>query len=517
MERAYADRIDGQGIPGYARSLISALSGLAAGFCFWPYSTGFVAFFVLVPFLAYSGLRNGRGRYLLNSFIFGFCYFMGSLYWIAMLDREQITVPWLRLPAALLLSTYLALFMLLAGYMIRRLARLGIPYAAGVAIVWGGVEYLRSLGPLGFPWSSLGYSMTPYLGIVQLASIIGTYGLSAWLALINGLLASFLLSGRRSMIAAALVAFLVPAAIGHFMLAGARSQRDGVRLSLVQPNIDGSVKWDQAFRDSTMKLLAQMTVDAQASNMVVWPETAVPFYVRHDVREFAGLKVLAMRRQSHLLVGLPDYVRNGDVVRFYNSAMLFTPGGEEAGRYRKIHLVPFGEMFPFEDRFDFLKKVNFGEGDFSPGTDYTVFEIDGLKFGVAICFESIYPGLVREFVSRGANAIVNITNDEWFGPSLGPHQHAQMAVMRAVEFRIGIARCANTGISMFVDPYGRIISRTDLFTRGILTGDVSPGAGGTSYLRVGRVVETGMLLLVLGLVVLSFALPGRRDAARGRS
>jgi apolipoprotein N-acyltransferase len=499
-------------IPGPARTLISALSGLAVGFCFWPFKTGFVAFFVLVPFLAYSGLRDGRGRYLLNGFVFGFCYFMGSLYWIAMLDKEQITVPWLRLPAALLLSLYLALFMLLAGFLIRRLRRLGIPYAIAIAVVWGGVEYLRSLGPLGFPWSSLGYSQTPYLGIVQLAAVAGTYGLSAWLALINGLLASFLLSKRRSSLLAALLVFALPAAAGHFILTGASPVPGRVRLTLIQPNIEGSVKWDKAFRDSTIKLLTEMTVAAPAAEMVVWPETAVPFFVRHNPGELIGLKVLAINRRSHLLIGFPDYAKGEDGDRFYNSAMLLTPEGEEAGEYRKIHLVPFGEMFPFEDRFEILKKINFGEGDFSPGTDYTVFEVSSLKFGVAICFESIYPGLVREFVDRGANAIVNITNDAWFGPSLGPCQHAQMAVMRAVEFRIGVARCANTGITMFIDPYGRIISRTELFTREILTGDVRTGAGRTFYFRAGRVIEAGMLLASLGLACLSFVVPLRRSS-----
>jgi apolipoprotein N-acyltransferase len=502
-------------IPGPARTLISALSGIAVGFCFWPFKTGFVAFFVLVPFLAYSGLRRGRGRYLLNCFVFGFCYFMGSLYWIAMLDKEQITVPWLRLPAALLLSLYLALFILLAGFLIRRLSRLGIPYAIAVALVWGGVEYLRSLGPLGFPWSSLGYSQTPYLGIVQLAALVGTYGLSAWLALVNGLIASFLLSGRRSSLIAALLVFTVPAAAGHFILAGAEPEHGRVRLALIQPNIEGSVKWDKAFRDSIIELLTEMTVDAPAAEMVVWPETAVPLFLRHSPRELTGLKVLAMRRRSHLLVGFPDYVRGEDRDRFHNSAILFSPEGEEVGEYRKIHLVPFGEMFPFEDRFEILKKINFGEGDFSPGTDYTVFEVNGLAFGVAICFESIYPGLVREFVDRGANAIVNITNDEWFGPSLGPYQHAQMAVMRAVEFRIGLARCANTGITMFIDPYGRITSRTELFTREILTGDIRTGTGRTSYFRAGRFIEAGMLLGSLGLACLSFALPGSRSGGPG--
>jgi apolipoprotein N-acyltransferase len=154
-------------------------------------------------------------------------------------------------------------------------------------------------------------------------------------------------------------------------------------------------------------------------------------------------------------------------------------------------------MIPFEDRFDFLKRVNFGEGDFSPGREFTVMRVDGAPFGVAVCFESIFPELTREFARRGARFIVNITNDEWFGPSLGPHQHAQMAVMRTVECRVGMARCANTGISMIIDPYGRPIERTGLFERASLTGEIPLGTGRTPYVAMGDIFASVMLLVSL--------------------
>jgi apolipoprotein N-acyltransferase len=372
-----------------------------------------------------------------------------------------------------------------------------------VPVVWGGIEYLRSLGPLGFPWASMGYSQTPYLGIIQIAAAVGTYGLSAWIVLVNGLLASFIVSRRLSRLVAAVLVFVIPALAGQLALTDAEPH-DGVRLSLIQPSISGSVKWDEAYRDSTMRLLTRMTLESPGSRMVVWPETAVPFYIEHVPSALGDVAVLAEHTGSSILFGFPDYEHTEAGERYYNSAMLITSEGEVAGKYSKIHLVPFGEMFPFEDRIELLRRINLGEGDFSPGEEHTIFEIDGRRFGVAICFESIYPGLVREFVRDGADFIVNVTNDEWFGPSLGPYQHAQMAIMRAVEYRIGVARCANTGISMFVDPFGRVTSKTDLFTRRILTGDVTFSAGRTSYLRVGRVIETGLLLVSLVLGGLSF-------------
>jgi apolipoprotein N-acyltransferase len=181
-----------------------------------------------------------------------------------------------------------------------------------------------------------------------------------------------------------------------------------------------------------------------------------------------------------------------------------SPAGGPEAVYRKIHLVPFGEMIPFEDRFDVLKRIDLGEGDFSPGTDATLFDINGSPFAVAICFESIYPELMGDFVDAGARFIVNITNDEWFGPSIGPSQHAQMAVMRAAEYRVGLARCANTGISMVVDPYGRIFGQTDLFVRDVLEGEVEVGRGGTIYGRIGGCLETVALTVCLLLALFSY-------------
>jgi apolipoprotein N-acyltransferase len=461
-------------LPRGAATIICAVSGVSVSFCFWPYRTGFLAFVVLVPFILASGIIDGRGRQNLNSFVFGLAYFLGSLYWIAMLGKEQIAVPWLRLPAAIVLSLYLAVFMVLTGWLARRLVRLRIPFEIALAAAWAAMEYLRSAGPLGFPWASLGYSQTPYLGVVQMAAVVGTYGISALIVLVNGMLARTIVSRRWPYLALVAVVLLVPVAAGRLVLQRA-GPGSSVEVSLIQPDIAGEVKWDKAYGDTTMAILRRMTLEAPDSVLIVWPETAVPFHLLHSPQEMYDIASLAGRKGSSILVGCPDYTYDDGVTRYYNTAILVSPKGAVEDTYRKIHLVPFGEMIPFEDRFDILKRIDLGEGDFSAGTDHTVFNVDGYAFAVAICFESIYPDLVGDFVRAGARFIVNITNDEWFGPSIGPSQHAQMAVMRAVEYRVGLARCANTGISMLVDPYGRIWRQTDLFTREILSGPVEVG------------------------------------------
>ncbi|HVP56768.1 MAG TPA: hypothetical protein VMU02_01625, partial [bacterium] len=217
------------------RSILPAvaciLSGLAVSFVFWPYRTGFLAYIVLIPFVIFSGLREGRKGCLLHSYLFGFAYFMGTLYWIAMLDKEQMTMPWLRLPAATVLCLYLALFMLLMGFVTRRLVLARVPYELALALAWGGVEYLRSLGPLGFPWGSLGYSQTPYPVVTQQAALIGTYGISVWLVLLNALLARLVRPKRLVVLALAAGLFAVPVAGGKLVLGAARSG-DTVHLAL---------------------------------------------------------------------------------------------------------------------------------------------------------------------------------------------------------------------------------------------------------------------------------------------
>jgi apolipoprotein N-acyltransferase len=498
-----------------ASPLLCVLSGLSVGFTFWPYRTGFLAYFVLVPFILFSGLRDGRGRWLLNTYLFGFAYFMGSLYWIAMLDKTQMTAPWLRVPAAAVLCLYLALFTLLTGFLARRLSIARVPFEIALAIAWGGVEYLRSLGPLGFTWASLGYSQTSYPAVAQQAAVVGTYGVSAWLVLLNCLIARMIICRRARAGLAALAVFALPVASGSAVLARARCP-DALSVALVQPNIGGAVKWDEVYRDSTLAVLEGMTAEVKGASMVVWPETAVPLYVKHTGSYMESMVDLARTGGFYILTGFPDYEQTPDGIKYYNSAMLVSPGGEVMGEYRKIHLVPFGEMIPFEDRIAVLRNINFGEGDFSAGTDYKVFEVGSKRFGVAICFESIYPDLVRKFVRKGSDFIVNITNDEWFGPSAGPSQHAQMAVMRCIEFRVAMARCANTGISMLVDPYGRVTERTGLFRRETLCGSLRMTEPGTPYLRWGYITDVMLILLPFVGAAASYLIRRRTRAAAGQ-
>jgi apolipoprotein N-acyltransferase len=209
-------------------------------------------------------------------------------------------------------------------------------------------------------------------------------------------------------------------------------------------------------------------------------------------------------------VGYPDarFTTTGGVIT-HNSAGLVLPAGSIAAQYDKIHLVPFGERIPFQGIFPFLGKINLGQAEWTPGTRPLVFRVGRESFGVLICFESIFPELSRTYGVAGARFLVNITNDEWFGPTAAPRQHADMAVFRCVEGGVGMARCANTGISMIIDPMGRVTQQSALFQEALIVGEVATGSNATMFQTWGDWVSGLSLGLMSVLVLLGWYRPLR--------
>jgi apolipoprotein N-acyltransferase len=287
---------------------------------------------------------------------------------------------------------------------------------------------------------------------------------------------------------------------------------------LVQPSIASDVKWNPAMQDSVVGTLARMTRVAASltprPSLIVWPETALPYYVRLERAKLRVFLDLIREAGVPVLAGYPDarLSTNGSVLT-HNAAGLVLPNGTFAGQYEKIHLVPFGERVPFQGLLPFLGKIDLGQAEWTPGTRPVVFTVGGASFGVLICFESIFPDLARRYALEGAQYLVNITNDEWFGKSAGPVQHAEMAIFRSVELGLSTARCANTGVSMLIDPYGRVVERTPLFQEALLTGDVWVGTGPTLFLQWGDWLTSLCLGLTLILVAISWFRPFQRLGA----
>jgi apolipoprotein N-acyltransferase len=315
------------------------------------------------------------------------------------------------------------------------------------------------------------------------------YGVSALLVLVNTALAWVALQRRWR--AAAGAGLLAAVAVGGALLVGRAHLAPGVAptvpIAVVQGNIPQAVKWDAGFKAETLRIYGELTrAAAPGSRLVVWPEAAVPAYVRFEPGALRWLTDLANGVGVPLLVGAPDAESDGRTVRYLNSAFLVDAAGVRA-RYDKMHLVPFGEYVPLKRLLFFVEAIAAEIGDFTPGRQVTVLPLEGAPFGTVICYEVIFPDLFRRFVAEGASFMTNITNDAWFGDSGGPLQHLAMVPLRAVENRVAIVRAANTGVSAFVLPSGAIQGTLPLGARGTLRGEVPLRRGHTFYARFGDV------------------------------
>lgn len=454
-------------------------------------------------------------------------------HWITRIPTHAMTQPWLIWPALLFLGLYLGLYVALFGWIVRvARRRLGISVFLVAPVAWSASEWLKSSGELGCPWGNLGTVLAGHPAWVQWASVVGTQGLSLWIVTVNALVAAALVKflARRPIegglrLALGLAILVLPPLWGADRLRDAdRARASSPRLSepigrvaLIQPNIPSDEKWNPAHQDSVVGVLYRLTNEAAAADtteldLVVWPETALPFYVRLEPIKLRRLLDTVKSIQTPILAGYPDarMSSSGDVTT-HNAAGLVLKAGSISVQYEKIHLVPFGERIPFQGLFPFLGRFDLGQAEWTPGTERVVFSGAGPPFGVMICFESIFADHARRYRLGGAQYLVNITNDEWFGKSAGPVQHAELAILRSVELGMTMARAANTGISMLVDPYGRVTTKTGLFEQGVIVGDVPAPLPPTRYAQWGDWTTMLSLALVVILLVAAWFRPvGRR-------
>ncbi|MCR4439221.1 MAG: apolipoprotein N-acyltransferase [bacterium] len=489
--------------------ILCLLTGLGLTLAFPPFQWGFLAYVALIPFFFLLRGKNVAETFRW-SYLCGLILSIGTLYWI-----NWVTLPG-GIAAILVLPLYLCIYALLHNLVHRHLGEVAF---VTIPFLWTGVEFLRSLGEIGFPWTVLAYTQTHYLKLIQFASITSVYGVSFWVVLINVMLYRLILSRHNVKAVAAYAAivvllFVVPWWYGNRVLSKERAPERSLRVVLVQGNIDPTLKWDRELKELNFATYERLTAQAMADSpdVIIWPETATPCYLRHEPEDLQRVRRLVDSLQVPLLTGTPDYVYDPAAgFSTYNSAFLFLPQREEMQHYAKMQLVPFGERVPYEDAFPFslvkklLDALELGEGNWSRGREPLVFVMPvagraslentrQVRFSVPICYESVFPDLVRRFVVGGAELLVVITNDAWFGrPSLprwlcgGMYQHARIAVFRAIENRIAIARCANTGISAFIDPYGRMSSATDIFTEAVVAGSVPLRQQETFYSRHGNI------------------------------
>ena len=479
---------------------------------FPPLNNGYFAWIAFVPYLFFLERNLGNNNFKLN-FATGFLSNLFVVYWIGLNSGVMMPIAVLTLIGSLIV---LALWFSLFGWVIQRIwKRWGEKTIWAVPFIWVGIEFIRGHGSLAFPWTIVANTQTYYISLIQISAITGALGISLFVMFVNILSYKAIKSigePKRAIgfAIAAVLMLALPWTYGITVLNGADEHLASIgnrfSVSIVQPNLDPKEKWDKSKSDYVYKLYGDLHFKAgeNAPDLIIWPETATPAYLRSN-RDGRFDQVLSFvdSMKVPLLTGTLDYKFVYDKkFKKYNSSFLLSPGSREIEKYHKMRLVPFAEKVPFEDRFPILANIDLGQASFSSGEEYKVFDIGGRKFSVQICFESTFPSLSRKFVQNGAEMLVIITNDAWFGNSSQPYQHAQIAVMRAVENRRAIARSANTGVSELVDPYGRIIKSLPFNERGIISGVVPLMTEKTFYVRFGDYLgwmTAAFTLLLFGL------------------
>ncbi|WDP84077.1 MAG: apolipoprotein N-acyltransferase [Desulfobacter sp.] len=498
------------------------VSGMLLTLAFPDHALYPVAFFALVP-LWTSMASMGPRQAFSAGMVTGVSHFLTLIYWIVpCLTRFGNLNIGLSLACLVLLSLYLALYTGGFAYILNKLAPRPwlAPFWGGT--VWVGLEFIRSHALTGFPWGVLGYTQSPNIGLVQMADLTGVLGISFVLLLSNGILAqAWLALGPQNRIKSIVQeqrgAWIFSLVLGIFLVAGAHAygffrlphvqtwikSAPHTKISVVQGNIEQDQKWDKAFKDFTLDRYTSLSLKACPADLIVWPETALPFYYGRDPVYSSRVDQLIRQTRTHFLLGSPAVDSQKESISYYNRAYMLNPLSMVTGTYDKTHLVPFGEYVPFQNLFWFVKKLTQAAGNFSQGrTGAVPLNFKPHKTGVLICFEILFPDISRAFVQNGADILTTITNDAWFGQTSAPAQHFSFGVLRAVENRRSLVRAANTGISGFIDPSGKILLATQLFVPAAATQDLPALSNITFYTRHGDLIGIfALVAMAMGFMI----------------
>lgn len=481
----------------------------------WP-----VIFAGLVPLLAASEKQPLKIAFGCG-YIAGLVHYATLLFWLldVLVIYGHLNII-LSIPIFLLMIGYLSLYpalFIIGLHLSDRYLNIkhgSLKWVFTGAALFTGLEYFRGFFLTGFPWEPLGAALAPCPVLIQPADVIGTGGLTFAVAFINLAIfcvyrsiqnKTFKQTGWQQTAAIVIISALM-IGYGSMRLDQVSREMDKAekkKIAVVQASIDQSIKWNPQFRLDTIMLYRDLTHEAARNkpDLIVWPETATPFFYRNNESLTDWLNDFVKKINTPLLFGSPAYETDAGKNKYYNRAYLLNEQAGIVGTYDKVHLVPYGEYVPLQQLFPFIRKITQAIGDYYPGRIGEILELDGDKLGVLICYESIFATLARKQADAGADMLFVITNDAWFGKSSAPYQHFEQAVLRAVETRKAVVRAANTGISGFITPDGRIEGTIDLFEKDTLEKEVPRMVGKTFYTTAGDVLPQ----VSLGVTVLIFS------------
>lgn len=467
----------------------AAISGLALATAFPRPDFYLVAWVALVPLFV-----TMERRPFASGFTAGIAFFAPVLYWLNIVMTSYGGLqPIFSLLAYLFLLVYLSLYFGFATWLSCQLKlTLKLPFLLSMPFVWVALEYLRGYLLTGFPWALLGYSQQNFSAAIQSADVTGVYGVSFLLIAVNSALAWIVREPKKRLtwVGATAVLLITVTHVSYGVWKNSQAlevREESLRVSLIQGDIEQAQKWDPENRQATIDKYQKLSQQALQDpvDLLIWPEAATPFFLQDEIGVAQQVRNLPKQMKTSLLLGSPAYQRLEDgSYKYFNSAFLLQAEGREVERSDKIHLVPFGEYVPLGRLLTFIDKLVVGVGDFSPGRVKPLVLNDD-PIGTLICYEVIFPELARDYVRKGSRLLVNLTNDAWFGRSSAPYQHLAMSRFRAIENRIWLARAANTGISAFISPSGRVVSAGPIFQPLHLTETVGLGAEKTFYTRFG--------------------------------
>jgi apolipoprotein N-acyltransferase len=457
----------------------------------------------------------------LYGFVTGMVFYNSGLSWINNTLINYGNLHWVLSFAVLgLLSAYLSFFIALFCYFLRKVCGENrIRFFLFAPVFWVSLEYLRSThSEYGFSWLGLGYSQFQSLSVIQTAEWTGVYGISWFLMLVNSGLFLFwkcwseqtdleLKTGWRilsvTLLISALWLFYGNQSLKHY--SSLESKNEKIKIALVQGNVEQFMKWNPVYQNIVINKYRDLTLKAaeEKPDLIIWPETATPFYFEESQSETDLMRGLARKIKIPILFGSPHREKIDSEIIYFNSAYLLSESGETLNRYDKMHLVPFGEFVPFRKILFFIEKLVVMIGDFGRGTEATVMQTAGNRVGVSICYEMIFPDLIRQAVKNGANFLVNITNDAWFGKSAASYQHMSMGALRAVENRVSIVRAANTGISGTIEATGKLRDETKLFVEEFRVTQINPATGGRTFYSLNGDIFSWICLLATGLIAIA--------------
>ena len=502
---------------------LSVFSGIvvALPFCdgrFWILAwCGFIPLFFAIE-------HKAPAQVFFLSYLTGFVFWSITIYWL-------IHVTFL---GQILLIAYLALYFGLFGLLI---SAIRYPLSAirllCIPSLWVCLEYLRAHLLTGFGWAFLGYSQYLNLPIIQIADLFGVYGVSFLIMIGNVSIYSLFSEDREKhkkispyfCFLFSVLCFLFSLSYGYYKiyLSAIRSPLSAIRISLIQGNVPQELKWAYGSQPLILDSYAQLTKEAalEKPDIIIWPEASSPGFFGQAEDEWIAQDISALAKKIKIPLLIGSVVREEQM--YFNSALFIDENGAIAGRYDKLHLVPFGEYIPLKHAFRFLESI-VPIGDFTPGKEYTLFKLSALRsplsaqFAVLICFEDTIPELSRNFVREGADFLVNITNDAWFKKTSAASEHLAASVFRAVENRVPLVRAANTGISCFIDCCGKITARVsegrgDIFIKGVKTENIFLDKRKSLYPTIGDVFIAACLALVVfcGIILKQNGIPHKQN------